>query len=438
MPRRRRPCGAEGLTVLFPRRFAAPARTRLQRWTGRALASGLTVFRHGALLALLLTGPPSAFAHPVAQGSLDAEVSSGKLFVRARVSTEEAFLANAFGPDARAADSGATLWDRHGQYLLEHLRILADGRRLAGRLVAVVPPASGTASDPGSSAGRDRIVYDLEYDLADEQGGAHPSRDLQFQQDLLNEFEFAPGNRWEATFVVRIAEPGGPAIEGLLLTSREPLVYRCAGEAGAREAGSSAARLDRLRLFRDYLRHGVAHILTGYDHLLFICALVLATKTLWDLIKIVSAFTLAHTITLTLAVLDVVRLPGKIVEPMIAASIVFVALENVLRPERSRGMGRLLVAFFFGLFHGLGFAGGLLEAMQGMTGLTVGLAILAFSAGVELGHQMVVLPLFGLLRLSGWAKGDEEARSRVHARTLKYGSALISGAGVVYLIAALR
>ena len=183
----------------------------------------------------------------------------------------------------------------------------------------------------------------------------------------------------------------------------------------------------------DYLWHGVLHILTGYDHLLFISALVLATVTLWDLIKIVSTFTAAHTITLTLAVLDIVRVPSHIVEPMIALSIVVVALDNVFRPTHSRGRGRLLIAFLFGLFHGLGFAGGLLSAMEGMTTPVVGIAIIAFSAGVELGHQVVVLPIFGAMRLA-----DVTLRGNVRAVVVKYGSILIALAGSAYLFAALR
>src|SRR5436309_15978549 len=96
--------------------------------------------------------------------------------------------------------------------------------------------------------------------------------------------------------------------------------------------------------------------------------------------------------------LNIAWLPSNNVDTMIAASIVFFALQNVIVPEKSRGAGRLLVAFFFGLFHGLGFAGGLLSAMEGMAGLAVGLAIVAFSLGVEIGHQMVVLPIFGALK----------------------------------------
>jgi hydrogenase/urease accessory protein HupE len=217
-------------------------------------------------------------------------------------------------------------------------------------------------------------------------------------------------------------------MEGLLLVSGEPLAidFNSPAQAG----------LDKARLAKEYIRHGVMHILSGYDHLLFIAALALAVATLWDLVKVVSVFTLAHSITLTLSVLNIVRLSESIVEPMIAASIVFVALQNVIVPEGSRGAGRLSVAFFFGLFHGLGFAGGLLSAMEGMAGLAVGLAIAAFSLGVEIGHQMIVLPIFFGLKKLRDCTGSQAPR--IPGRVLRYGSAGICVAGMFYLIAALR
>ncbi len=153
-------------------------------------------------------------------------------------------------------------------------------------------------------------------------------------------------------------------------------------------------------LFKAFFYQGVHHILTGYDHLLFVAALVLAATTLWDLIKVVTAFTLAHTMTMTLAALNVVHVPGSIVEPCIAGSIVFVALQNLLWPSRAQGWSRLAAAFFFGLFHGLGFAGGLLDAMREMQTGAMLLAIVAFSLGLEAGHQLVVLPLFALLKVA--------------------------------------
>ena len=190
-------------------------------------------------------------------------------------------------------------------------------------------------------------------------------------------------------------------------------------------------------LFKAFFYAGVRHILTGYDHLLFVCALVLAATTLWDLIKVVSAFTLAHTITLTLAAMNVIQLPERIVEPLIAASIVFVAIQNVFWPRQARGWSRLAAAFFFGLFHGLGFAGGLLDAMREMPSGTMFVAIFAFSLGVEAGHQMVVLPLFALMKTIRYAQPSVVARTHVSMALQRIGSAGLSLAGIYYLCIAL-
>src|SRR5262249_39515295 len=157
-----------------------------------------------------------------------------------------------------------------------------------------------------TGAANDRVIYELDYPLA-----AMP-RQVSLRQNLLNEILYAPGNPWEATFAVRVSEEGRLTHEGLLLTSKQSLAVT--GEGSGRDRG---------RMFGAYLRHGITHILSGYDHLLFIAALALAAVTFWDLIKVVSAFTLAHTVTLALSALNIVRLPSHVVEPMIAASIVF-------------------------------------------------------------------------------------------------------------------
>jgi HupE / UreJ protein len=373
--------------------------------------------RLGLILACLLAwvafATRYAAAHPVAQGTLEIVVFPERIGVTAMVSMEEVLVAAAYGGQKHASALEMVHW--HGDYLLAHLRVTVDGQPLDGLVVKIPEQADG------------RPIYGLEYRL---ESGA-PAR-IALQEDVLREFEFAPGNPWEASYVVRVQWHGGPAMEGLLLTSREPLVIDLNAIAQGWGAWSS---IDKVRMAKDYIRHGIMHILSGYDHLLFIAALALAVTTLWDLVKVISAFTLAHSLTLTLSVLNVVRLPGHIVEPMIAASIVFVALQNVIVPQRSRGAGRLCVAFFFGLFHGLGFAGGLLSAMEGMTGFAVGLAIVAFSLGVEIGHQMVVLPIFGTLKI---VRRAAPQAAHVPGRVLRFGSAVILVAGVFYLVAALH
>lgn len=191
-------------------------------------------------------------------------------------------------------------------------------------------------------------------------------------------------------------------------------------------------------LFKAFFYHGIHHILTGYDHLLFISALVLATGTFWELIKVVTAFTIAHTITLTLATVNIVHLQSSVVEPLISASIVFVALQNVFWRDQAKGWSRLGAAFFFGLFHGLGFAGGLIEVMQQMQTSTMLLAICAFSLGIEAGHQMVVLPLFALLKAARCSQPNDAACIKLFTAIQRFGSAGIAIAGVYYLCVALR
>jgi hydrogenase/urease accessory protein HupE len=201
--------------------------------------------------------------------------------------------------------------------------------------------------------------------------------------------------------------------------------------------GELLARGDHRALVTTYFWHGVHHILSGFDHLLFLAALVLGAATLWDLVKVVTAFTFAHSITLTLAALGWVHLPSGVVEPLIAASIVFVALQNVFWPDQSHGRSRLLVAFSFGLFHGLGFAGGLLEIMHRMPTAMILLAIVGFSLGVEAGNQLVLLPLFGFLRLVRRVRANNSGWRRPAAMLPRIGSAAVSLAGLYYLCIAL-
>ena len=131
---------------------------------------------------------------------------------------------------------------------------------------------------------------------------------------------------------------------------------------------------------------GVEHIIGGIDHLLFLLALLALTTSLWQTVKIVTAFTVAHSITLSLAVLGFVKVPPSIVEPLIAASIVWVAVENLVAPAGAAR--RWLVAGAFGLIHGLGFASMLVEL--GVPKDAVLRALVGFNIGVELGQLAFV------------------------------------------------
>jgi hydrogenase/urease accessory protein HupE len=147
-----------------------------------------------------------------------------------------------------------------------------------------------------------------------------------------------------------------------------------------------------------YLTLGVEHILTGIDHLLFVLALLLLTRGTWRLVKTVTAFTVAHSITLGLATLGIVHVPSKPVEAIIALSIVFVAAEIVQARRGHQGLAARvpwIVAFTFGLLHGFGFAGALSE-----TGLPAGhipVALLFFNLGVEAGQLLFVAAMLAVM-----------------------------------------
>ena len=143
----------------------------------------------------------------------------------------------------------------------------------------------------------------------------------------------------------------------------------------------------RFEVARTYLVLGIEHILTGVDHLLFVSGLLLLVSGTRRLLLTVSAFTLSHTVTLTLATLGFVHVPAAPVEAVIALSILFVAWEALRKNTNPTGLAQRkpwLVAFSFGLLHGLGFAGGLSAA--GLPSAHIPLALGFFSAGVEVGH----------------------------------------------------
>ena len=179
--------------------------------------------------------------------------------------------------------------------------------------------------------------------------------------DVLIRIEFADGTTW----VQR-------------LTGQEPSAI-----IPMRQSGWSVAGV--------YLKLGVEHILTGIDHLLFVLALIIITQGGWKLVKTVTAFTVSHSITLTLATLGYVHIPQRPVEAAIALSIVFVAAE-ILRGRQGHvgitARAPWVVALLFGLMHGLGFASGLKDA--GLPDGHIPTALLFFSIGVEAGHFLFI------------------------------------------------
>ncbi|HZF38985.1 MAG TPA: HupE/UreJ family protein [Blastocatellia bacterium] len=179
----------------------------------------------------------------------------------------------------------------------------------------------------------------------------------------------------------------------------------------------------RPHAFWGFLPLGVEHILLGFDHLAFLFALLIAGGTVREAAKIITSFTVAHSITLALATLEVIVVPASVVEPMIAASIIYVGLENILRREIER---RWLLTFAFGLIHGFGFASALRDLGVG-AGVKAVAPLLSFNLGVEIGQVAVaalVLPLIWKLR----------QRPRFVVRYVPACSILVALAGGYWLI----
>lgn len=152
-----------------------------------------------------------------------------------------------------------------------------------------------------------------------------------------------------------------------------------------------APEANALGVARTYTVLGIEHILSGVDHLLFVLALLIITAGGWKLVKTVTAFTVSHSITLTLATLGYIHVPQQPVEAVIALSIVFVASEIVHARAGRKGLtfqAPWIVAFTFGLMHGVGFASGLSDA--GLPDGHIPTALLFFSIGVETGHFLFV------------------------------------------------
>lgn len=198
------------------------------------------------------------------------------------------------------------------------------------------------------------------------------------------------------------------------------------------------AQPNKWRQFFDYGHEGVWHIWIGFDHILFLLALLLPAvvwrdgnawkavsafkPAFWSVFKIVTAFTVAHSITLSLATLGVVSLPSRWVESTIAASVVIAALNNLYPLFRER---RWMMAFAFGLIHGFGFASVLRDL--GLPQDALVLALVAFNLGVEAGQLAIVaafLPVAYALR-GGW----------VYQRMILYGGSLsIAGVAAVWFV----
>jgi hypothetical protein len=212
----------------------------------------------------------------------------------------------------------------------------------------------------------------------------------------------------QLTIRYSIMEGVDPSHRGLLTLTAGAAVQTAVLDGRTAQAAFAVFSPSPWRAFVEYLQAGVWHILSGIDHLLFLLSLLLpavlfrrdgrwepvtrARPALISILKVVTAFTLAHSITLTLAALDVVRLPSRLTESVIAASIIVAALNNIFPVVTD---SRARIAFAFGLLHGFGFAS-VLSDMGLPHGARV-VSLLAFNLGIEAGQLAVVLTVMPIV-----------------------------------------
>ena len=249
---------------------------------------------------------------------------------------------------------------------VEKIRVTGDGSACAATEGRVVPPSATSVSLTGT----------VDFTCPDE------VRKLTIRDDMSE----ALGSTQHT--LAAIVWSGGSQQFAFGADARETTVEVAQPAQASRGAGS-------------FFTLGIEHILSGYDHLLFLLALMLRGGGLWSLLKIITAFTIAHSITLALAALDLVVLPSVLVESVIALSIAYVAFENLL--PRFAVSRRWAVSFLFGLVHGFGFSSVLREI--GLPKENLLLSLLNFNLGVEAGQLTVVLlvvPILMRLKSKPW------------------------------------
>jgi HupE/UreJ protein len=294
--------------------------------------------------ALLLVPAGASLAH-VRSTQGYSEIRAGGGSVAYELSLETAVLDAAAGEGSPAA------------YVLPRVQVFLDGVECEGSVLG-----TGAASRDG----RDHTRLRLGYECPGSPGGAYEVR----------YGVFADGGVVDDHANVARYDLGDDAGTFVFDGAHREL------EAGSASLAATVSRFATL---------GVEHILLGIDHVLFLVALLLGARGLGSVVKLATAFTAAHSVTLALGALGWVQVPAEIVEPLIALSIAYVAADAIMGGASRHRLG---IVFGFGLLHGLGFAGSL--SWSGDLDL---MALATFNVGIELGQALIVLALFPALLL---------------------------------------
>jgi hydrogenase/urease accessory protein HupE len=332
-----------------------------------------------------------ARAHPAPYSYLDLRVEQGRL--EATLTSHLIDLAHELQVEPPEALLDATLAHSKKESLLNllrsRLRLEADGRVLDPELVRIE-----------SLPDRHALALHLRFPTTTAPGALRV-------QSLL--FPYDPQHQ---TFL-NVYEAGALAHQELFDKDHTAFEYYSRGRQGV------------WAVVKTFLRGGIHHIFAGPDHILFLIGLLLLGGSLRRLLMIVTAFTLAHSITLSLAALDVLSPPARLIEPVIALSIIYVGVDNLMVGREGRDM-RVWIAFFFGLVHGFGFASVLREFALPRQAL--GWSLASFNLGVEIGQVCIVVIVASLLA------GLRRRNETISRRVVILGSVVVILAGSYWFI----
>jgi len=341
-----------------------------------------------ACLFLALAASPAA-AHPAPLSYVNIDLQDDK--IAGSVIVHNADVAHELDmPEPQMLLSHDVLHARQGeivQLLEKRLGLVADGKPLTYQWTEAEPTEA-------------RDAIQLAFTIPGPPPGSLTVQPALFTYDAQHQ-----------TFV-NVYEQGELAQQWIMSVGADPETFY----AGSRQG--------LMAVIKTFVESGIHHILIGPDHLLFLLGLLLMGGSMWGLVRIVTAFTIGHSITLTLAALDIVTLPSIIVEPAIALTIVVVGADNLLR-----GQGRDLrfwLALGFGLIHGFGFASVLQDF--GLPQSALGWSLFSFNVGVELGQLAFVVPV--ALALGAIRRWNPVLGQRVAIA----GSIIVIGAGAYWFV----
>jgi hydrogenase/urease accessory protein HupE len=343
------------------------------------------------LVTFVLLAAPPASAHPAPFSYIDIRLSpnaiSGTLTVHDFDVAHELGIADptTLGDPAVVARHAAAL----AALMRARLVLEADGKTLPWEVISSRPVA-------------DRSVVEMTWRIP-----GPPSIGRLAVRAAL--FPYDPNHQ---TFV-NLYENDRLVRQEILNSTRDRLDFYTGTRQGA------------VAVFKTFTASGIHHIAIGPDHILFIVGLLLLGGTVRRLLLIISAFTLGHSVTLSLAALGLVTPPAHVIEPAIALSIVYVGADNLLVGSKGRD-ARAWVALFFGLVHGFGFANVLRET--GLPPRALGLSLFSFNVGVEIGQAVIVLIVASLL-------GAIRARRPAATRAIVVaGSLVVIAAGTYWFV----